>query len=94
MSRRLMTPYSAWLSLSQEEIATIIVLDADKTLAPQGTESLLWTFMDKGKGMPADALNRIFSLNHTTHSSKPYCRTRRLQATVITCANRSLLQSG
>lgn len=53
---------------SREEIDTVLVLDADKTLAPQDTRSLFWTFMNKRKGMPADPLKMIFSRGYSYDS--------------------------
>ena len=53
---------------SRESVDTMLVLDADKTLAPQDTGSLFWAFMNKRKSMPADPLKRISSRGYSYES--------------------------
>jgi uracil phosphoribosyltransferase/phosphoserine phosphatase/adenylate kinase len=51
-----------------DDIDTMLVLDADKTLAAQDTGSLFWMFMNKRKGVPTDALHMILKRGYSYES--------------------------
>ncbi|KAJ8111651.1 hypothetical protein OPT61_g5808 [Boeremia exigua] len=47
------------VALHDRALHTMLVIDADKTLAPQDAGALFWKFMNKRNGMPEDGVDMI-----------------------------------